>query len=204
MPTQDAAASITFVVLLGWCLKLAGAEHASVEHAPLWPEKFERPAIAAIVVCFLAGTAYAARTDLRPVARAERADFPYRYGFVATDENDRDFQWTAGKALDLIPIQNRWLKVVIGAVAPDSAEHPVEVKVWRDGDLVLRLTRRGHFPVERWIRLPDNKKFARIEIQVSRTWRASDIGRNDSRVRGAAVGKWEFAHWTPKGAVLIE
>jgi hypothetical protein len=202
MPTQDTAASITFVVLATWCLKML--HDGSPPQASFWPEKFERLAIATVTLCFLAGTAYEARTDLRPAVRAQRAEFPYRYGFGAFDENDREFQWTGRHAVDVFPAENRYVRLLIGAVAPNAAAHPVIVKVWRDDELILKLTRSGNFPVERWVRLRDGERFARLEIQVSRTWRATDIGRDDPRERGVAVGTWIFAHWTPKGAVLIE
>src|SRR5439155_20078600 len=131
MPTQDVAASITFVVLAGWCLKLTGAGERSTEPSWPWSAKWEARGIAAVLVCFCAGTVYDARTDLRPAVRAERAAFPYRYGFGAIDENDREFQWTARHAVSVFPKENRYLRIVLGPVAPDAAARPVEVKVWR-------------------------------------------------------------------------
>ena len=205
IPTQDAAASITFVVLAAWCLKLTGVDTPSPPKARVWPERFEWPAVLAVLVCFLAGTAYEARHDLRPAARAVRAEYPYTYGFVAADEHDADFQWTGSTAVDVFPIENRWMKLVIGAAAPDAAEKPVEVRVWRNDTLILTLNRRSDFPVERWIRLPDHERFVGLRIEVSRTWRPADFGRGtDRQERGVEIGKREFVYWTPKGAVTVE
>jgi hypothetical protein len=158
-----------------------------------------------VLVCFLAGTLYEARHDLRPEARAVRAEYPYKYGFVAADDHDPDFQWTGSKAVDVFPVENRWMKLVIGAAAPDAAEKPVDVRVWRNDTLILTLSRRSDFPLERWIRLPDHERYAGLRIEVSRTWRPADFGRGtDRQERGVEVGKREFAYWPAKGAVTIE
>ncbi|HEV3214153.1 MAG TPA: O-antigen ligase family protein [Vicinamibacterales bacterium] len=204
MPTQDTAASITFVVLAAWCLKLVGADGPG-RSAELWPVSFEWPTIALVLISFIGGTLYEARTDLRPPVRATRAEFPYKYGFAEPDGKNSDFQWTEKKAVDVFPIGNRWMRLVLGSVAPDAAEKPVEVKVWRNDELILRLRRRSDFPLERWIRLSDHEKFVRLEIEVGRTWRPVDFGRGlDRQERGVEVGKQEFAYWPPAGAVTID
>jgi len=201
MPTQDAAVSFTFVVLAAWCLKLS---EPAAQQAPPWLARFEWPAVAAILICFVGGTLYAARTDLRPPVRATRAEFRYKYGFGAPSERNPDFHWTAKKAVDVFPIENRWMRLVLGAVAPDADEKPVEVKVWRNDQLILRANRRSDFPLERWVRLSDHEKFVRIQIEVGRTWKPADGALPVAPERGVEVGKWEFAYWPPPGAVTVE
>jgi hypothetical protein len=204
IPTQDTAASITFIVLAAWCLKLTGAGAVSLTHARPWAGRFEWPAVLAVLACFLAGTAYEARHALRPAARAARAEYPYQYGFMA-DADHSEFRWTRSTAVDVFPIENRWVKLVIGAAAPDAAEKPVVVRVWRNDTLILTLPRRSDFPLERWIRLPDHERYVGLRIEVSRTWRPADFGRGaDREERGVEVGKWEFVYWTPQGAVTVE
>ncbi len=178
MPTQDAAASITFVVVVGWCLRLKAAAAFAMTAPANRPARAEWAAMLIALACFLGGTAYAARTDLRPPVRAIRIDFPYRYGFVPE----------------------------IGAVAPDAAEKPVQVNVRINRKLILRVNRRGHFPITRWIRMPSYGTPVMIQIDVDRTWRSSDFGGPVEEVkRGVAVREWLFTDDDPpKGSVTIE
>lgn len=206
MPAQDAAASITFVVLAAWCLKLTVPDDVSVSAVRARLSKGEWAVIIFVLVCFLGGTAYAGWTELRPPYRALRADYPYRYGFYPTDESKSDFRWTGAKAVEVMPREKRWLKLVIGAVAPDAAQNPVPVKVWFNRQLVLRVNRHGDFPITRWIRLPDDKKYVMIQIDVGRTWRPADFGVDEGQgERGVEVANWMFKDEDPpKGSITFE
>ena len=150
---------------------------------------------------------YTARYRLRVPQRAEAAGWPYQYGFY-DDDPDSDIRWTAGKDVDVFKIvrrnEDRFLKLDIGAVAPDADQRPVEVKVWRDDDLVLRLRRRNDFLTTRYVCVPRARKMMRMQVEVSRTWRPSDYGREtDRRERGVAVGKWSFVYDPPKNALVV-
>jgi hypothetical protein len=163
--------------------------------------------ISTIVAVSVSGTAYTSRFRLRAPVRAEAAGWPYHYGFY-DDEPDSAVRWTAGKAVDVFEIRNRnedrFLKLDIGAVAPDADQHPVEVKVWRDDDLVLRLRRRSDFVTTRYVCVPRARKMMRMQVEVSRTWRLSDYGRGtDRRERGVAVGRWTFVYDPPKNAFVV-
>jgi O-antigen ligase len=205
VPTQDAAASVTFIVLAGWCLKLTDVENTTDQTVRARLSKVEWAAILSILMCFLGGTAYAGWTELRPPLRALRVDVPYRYGFTP-DENDPEFRWTGAKAVEVLAREKRWLRLVIGAVAPDAGKNPVQVKVWIDRRLILRVNRHGNFPIVRWIRMPDDKQHVMIEIAASRTWRPSDFGLHGAeRIRGVAVGSWVFSDEDPpRGSVTFE
>jgi hypothetical protein len=202
MPTQDTAASISFVVFAGWCLKLTGVERPPVnQNRARW--NLEWAAILVILFTFLGGTAYAAWTDLRPPHRALRADFPYQYGFSAPDKDEPQFRWTGAKAVDVFHSDKRWLVLVIGAVAPDAAEHPVRVRVWFNDQLILRVDRRSNFPITKYIKMPAYGTPIMIQIQTSRTWRPVDFGLGDDRQeRGVAVGNWVFRDEDPPKASL--
>jgi O-Antigen ligase len=205
MPTQDAAASITFVVIVSWCLSLK-AECAFLKRPAIGRSTMlEWGVMLGVLVSFLSGTAYAARNELRPVSRAARSGFPYRYGFTV-DSSDSTIRWTGRKAVELITADKRWLKVELGQVAPDAEANPVPVSVSIDKTLILRVSRRSNFPLVRWVRMPPYGTPLTVQIEVERTWRPSDFGRSsDTNERGVTVREWVFTDEDPpKGSVTIE
>jgi hypothetical protein len=182
MPTQNAAVTVTLWTLAFWYLALVGVPRGDRQMVRLGTRTWL--AIWAIV-----------------------AGWPYRYGFY-DDESDSAGRWTAGKAVDVFeiphPDEDRFLKLDIGAVAPDADRRPVEVKVWRDDDLVLRVRRRGEGLATRYVCVPPGRKMMMMQIEVSRTWRPSDYGRGaDQREHGVAVGKWTFVYDPPKNAFVV-
>ncbi len=206
MPTQNPAVLVSFLALTFWWLRLTEpADGETTTRSPLGAREWTF--IGGILGCFLAGTAYVGWTELRPPYRAIRADWKYQYGFHDDVENS-EVRWTEGKAVDVFPIEQpneyRWLKLVIGAVAPDADQRPVVVNVWRDHELILRLTRRSDVQKTWYVGVPKGRKMMMVQIEVSRSWRAVDYGRRgDPWERGVAVGKWTFAYDPPKGELLI-
>jgi hypothetical protein len=202
MPTQDTAASISFVVVAAWCLKLTADDEAAVESPPR--RRLEWAAATLVLLAFLGGTAFAGWNELRPPYRALRADFPYQYGFGAPDE--QGVRWTAAKAVDVFHADRRWLKIAIGAVAPDAAARPVRVRIWYNKALLLQVDRRGTFPITKYIKMPASGTPIMIQIDVSRTWKPADFGLgSDRQERGVAVGTWEFLQEDPpKGSLTLE
>lgn len=201
VPTQDPAASLTFIVLTCWCLKL------TVVDARVSPELTRREwaAVLAVLICFLGGTAYAGWTQLRPPRRAVRASYEYEYGFFHADDNRPGFRWAEKKAVTVLPGNGRWLRLVLGDVAPDAAQEPVEIKIWRNDELILRVNRRSKFPLERYVRLPQGQEHTMIQIAVARVWRPSAFGHTgDDRPRGVEVGDWVLSDRLPRGAVGID
>ncbi|MCM3881639.1 MAG: O-antigen ligase family protein [Vicinamibacterales bacterium] len=200
VPAQDAAASLTFIILVCWCLKLTTIDSGRAPIGDTRPGRLEWMAIIAVLGGFLGGTVYAARTDLRPPRRAVRFHFPFSYGFTA-DRTDPSIRWTGAKAVEVFEADKRWFKLEFGEVAPDAAEKPVDVKVWLNRLQILRVSRRGNFPVTRWIRMPAHGTPLMMEIHVDRTWRPSA----DEEARGIAVRAWAFADEDPpKGSITIE
>jgi O-antigen ligase len=205
MPTQDAAASISFVVVAYWCLILKDRRALAVPDDSGGPGRGEWAVILLVLGSFLGATVYTANTDLRPPIRALQTDTGFRYGFFR-DKLDPTIRWTGAKAVEVFTADKRWLKLELGAVAPDAAEHPVQVRVSLNGSQILRVSRRSDFPIVRWIRMPDRRARLMLQIDVDRTWRRSDPGGlSDLVERGVAVGDLFFA-WEdpPKGSVTIE
>ena len=206
MPTQDVAVFFTFLVFVVWWVKLTD-HHPIAAETPSPIDRRQWTLIGGVLGCFLAGTAYAGWNELRPPFRAMRADWKYQYGFH-DPEPGSDLRWTEGKAVDVFEIgdahEDRWLKLTLGAVAPDADQRPVEVKVWRDHELILRLTRRSDTVKNWYVRVPTGRKMMMLQIEASRTWRPADYGRGpDQRERGVMVGKWRFSFDAPKGEFEI-
>jgi hypothetical protein len=205
MPAQDAAASISFVVMACWCIKLKGGWAFTGPGGAGRPTRLAWTAILVVLASFIGGTVYAARTQLRPPVRALRNDFPYRYGLIQ-DRTDPTLRWTAGRAVEVFPADKRWFKLEIGAVAPDAAKKPVQVEVSINHTQILRVSRTSNFPITRWIRMPSYGTPLMLQIDVDRTWRPSDFGDPaDEEKRGVAIRQWFFTDDDPpKGSVTIE
>jgi hypothetical protein len=205
MPTQDAAASISFIIVAGWCMKLKGAGASANPVRSGWLSPLEWAAILILLLGFVGGTIEAANHQLRPPLRAMRVNFPYRYGFIP-DKTDPLVRWTQSKAVEVFPADKRWMKLEIGDVAPDAASKPVQVKVSINRKVILRVSRRGNFPVTRWIRMPAYGTLLMIQINVDRTWRPADFGNSDDQQeRGVAVRGWSFSDEDPpKGSITFE
>jgi hypothetical protein len=166
----------------------------------------EWAAIVVVLACFLGGTVYAGKTELRPPLRALRIGFPYRYGFF-TDRNDPAIRWTGAKAVEVFSSDKRWLKLVIADVAPDAERNPVQVTVSINRELILRVNRRASFPITRWIRMPPVYGTPMMmQIDVNRTWRPSDLNAAaEPQERGVAIREWSFRDEDPpKGSVTFE
>jgi hypothetical protein len=208
MPTQNIAVTVTLWTLAFWFVALVGLPGQGAGDsrlARLGPRTWL--AIWLIVALAASGTVYVGRHRLRVPYRAAAVGWPYQYGFYG-DEPQGDIHWTAGKAVDVFeivrPNEDRYLKLDIGAVAPDADQRPVEIKVWRDEDLVLRLRRRSDGLATRYVCVPRGRKMMMIQVDVSRTWRPSDYGRGtDQREHGVAVGKWTFVYDPPKNAFVV-
>ncbi len=200
VPTQDTAASISFVVFACWCLKQTGTARARASGTPP-PRTWFWAGAAAVLTAFLTGTVYAAATELRPPVRARRIDAPYRYGF-SQDPLDARFLWTSGRAVEVLRAEKRWLRLELGAAAPDAGSNPVRVTVRIDGVEVLRVERRGTFPIVRWIRLPDDDRMVLIEVLAGRTWQPPEAAAK--RPRGVQVAHWAFSDEPPRGAAIID
>ena len=205
MPTQDAAASISLVVLACWCMMLKEWRGLASFARTRQRARLEWAMIVVVLAGFLGGTVQAARGTLRPPLRALGTGVPYRYGFTP-DTSDPTIRWTGAKAVEIITAEKRWLKVEVGDVAPDAASKPVHVNVLLNRKSVISVTRRNNFPITRWIRMPKYGTSLMMQIEVSRTWRPADFGGAvEDGERGVAVRVWTFSDADPpKGSVTFE
>ena len=206
IPTQDTAASITFVVFACWCMRLKGFPQVGATEGFSRISNREWAAIVVLLACFLGGTVYAGKTELRPPLRALRIGFPYRYGFFA-DRTDPTIRWAGAKAVEVFSSDKRWLKLVIGDVAPDAEQNPVQVTVSINREVILDVNRRSSFPITRWVKMPAVYGTPMMmEIDVDRTWRPSDVdAAAEPQERGVAIREWSFQDEDPpKGSITFE
>jgi hypothetical protein len=191
VPGQATPIVVTFWTFAFWYLSV-------VE----WPNRFDpaRPqilagpvwAIALVVVAVHAATTFASASgDLLPQNRAKRFGWYYRYGLHDLErsrDGGRGRIWTMKDSLAVIPVEGRVLKFVCWIDHPDT--DPVEIKVWADGKLVLSTSlRKGENAAIDIPASPGEQRMI-IETSVSRTFRPSDHGANDTRELGLAMADW--------------
>ncbi|MDA1092180.1 MAG: hypothetical protein O3A25_02740 [Acidobacteria bacterium] len=191
MPTQNAAVTVTFWVLVFWYTGLVQAPGGS---PPRWldgPRTWA--AVWAIGAIYVVGLTYVSWVDLRVPFRAQRADWDYAYGFYepefagTTDE----FRWASRRALAVVPVGDRWIEVTAWTQHPDQGERPVDLTVWIDGTPLIESRREDGEPITASVRIPEGRLRVVIETEVERTWRPSDRGEADTRELGPGV-RWRF------------
>lgn len=202
MPGQVPVVAVTFIAFVFW---LVTANHATAQ-ATTTIRTWGWAGMTTTVGVFLAATTVVALTDMRPPYRALRAGWPYHYGFFNFEgTSDAQFRWTMQKAVNVVPVGGPWLELVVGgSVPPDAGQDPLEVKLWRDRSLILRVLRRDGSPIRRYVRMHDGASWVMLQIETDRTWRPSDYGATDTRELGVTVAPWTWVNRPPAGAITIE
>ena len=152
------------------------------------------PGILVVSGIYVVALSAASFSTLRVTERAAMADWTYEYGFHGWEKAAGlgDYRWTRRSAVAVIPVEEPWLHLVLDAFRPDLADDPVTVRVWIEGRLAAEIRLEGPGKVERFLRLPAGHKRARVELDVSRTWRPSERGARDNRELGVAVARWRY------------
>lgn len=205
MPGQEIAVAMTFWTMAFWYVSLAGAPAAAPLRLPAWA------AIAAVLVIYAAGTARAAANELRVPVRAARGGWAYSYGFYPPErgEDGGEYRWTRQRAVAVIDAPARWMALTIsvnhfkiagGPPASEIGRHApiraVDVKVWRDQQLVVEEHLTNTAPVTEYIAVPDGEQRLLLETWVSRVITPRDVGIADDRELGLLV-KWDFVDARP-------
>jgi hypothetical protein len=206
MPTQSPAVALTFWTFAFWYVLLV--DPPALRHDPARTPREIRapwPLVWAIAIVFVAGTAYVATTDLRVPYRALRADWYYVSGLSrpVVRPDGLEFRVTDKKAVEVFPAEKRWLKLTIWANHPDAERDPVEIRIWRDRELILRTVARDATPIIRYVEASAGQARIMIQTWVERTWRPSDFGQPDSRSQGLSIAKWEWLDTPPPGAEIV-
>ena len=209
MPGQEIVVAMTFWTMAFWYVWLVGAPPPAPIRLPVWA------AIAAVLGVYAAGTVRAAANELRVPVRAARGGWAYSYGFYPPErgENGDEYRWTRQRAVAVIDAPARWMALTISVnhfkiaggspasgISPHAPIRAVDVKVWRDRQLVVEAHLTTTAPVTEYISVPDGDRRLMLETWVSRVIRPRDVGVADDRELGLLVN-WDFLDALPAGGV---
>ena len=207
MPTQSIAVTLTFWTLAFWYAQLAGGAPRSPLGRLGFPNdvgtsKAAWLAVWTVAALSVVGTAYSARHELRVPARAARFGWPYSYGWYGpeTDANG-EFRWAGRRAVAVIDATRPWMKLTVSVNHADIAKRPVDVRIWRDREVVLAATLRSTDPVTEYVAMPGDRPRVVLETWVNRVVRPADFGVPDSRELGLMV-RWELSDAPAPRALL--
>jgi len=131
--------------------------------------------------------------------------FDYDYGFydpeVAPD--GETVRWTAQRSVVVMPAPTRWIRMSFMVNHPDLPANPVDVRLRRNNELILRKRLRGPAPTVVYIQVPARDARVMLETWVSRVARPSDYGMPDRRVLGLLV-HWDFVDAPAANGEVIE
>lgn len=198
LPSQSAAITITFWVIVFWFVLERGGDVAGAPAIRNWR------VVAGLTVALVAGhavmTAVDAVGNLRPRHRAERLGWYYRYGYHISNDgfdvepdpggNKIGRRWTMKDSLAVVKVKGKVLKFVAWIDHPDSDVNPVHTQVWADGNLVYEGDLRRN-PIFLDIPATPGRSHMVIETSVERTFRPSDSGNSrDTRALGLSIRDW--------------
>jgi hypothetical protein len=159
VPGQDVTVAITFWTVAFWYVALVEPPAAPVP-MPRW---MSAAAVAVAIVC-AAGTAQLALTRLRVPERAMRKTWPYSYGFASaqTVDGDDGYRRSRSHAVAVLDAPSRWLSVSVRADTR-SGEPPMDVRVWADGQTVLKAQLSSGGPLTAIVQLPEQSRRVLLE-----------------------------------------
>jgi hypothetical protein len=204
MPTQNTAVLMTFWTFVFWHEHLI--ERPSAASAGRASGRWRWFAACVLVLIYGGAVWRVGATALRVPNRAERAGWPYAYGFYDLEKSPGGgaYRWTGQRAVAvfLTPGRASYVPLTFWAHHPDIREHPVRVRIWIRGRLDVDTILADSQPVSRYIYVPADEPAVLVEIAVDRTWRPSDAGAHDARALGVAVADWDFVCCPPFGAII--
>ena len=191
MPGQDPMVAMTFWVLAAWYVRLRGMP-ADDRPIPAWGWT----SMIAVLAVFAAASIVMAHTSLRLPQRALRARQPFSYGYapIIGAGPDTGYRGVNTRAVAVVEPQARWLAVTVRLMAHDTPPAPVEVRVWADGEVVLKASLTTPAPFTGFVRVGETHGPLLIETSACTHGRpcwwpfTSDSGM---------LMKWEFVDDAP-------
>ena len=199
VPGQSIAVAFTFWTLVWWFIdEVRGWKPPrGVTNSP---RRLVWAALWLLVFAYGAASLHAARTYLRPPIQAMRADIDYSAGFYEP-EGDPPYRWTKKRAVAVMPVTKRWIKLDVSVNHFDVAQRPVGAKVWVNGHLTLDTSLTSPATTTRYALVGDGPKRMMLETWVSRVLGPKEIGLSDSRELGLMV-RWTFVDAPPADATV--
>jgi O-antigen ligase/polysaccharide polymerase Wzy-like membrane protein len=196
MPGQDVMVVVTFWTVAFWYVSLVG-----IPSPPACLSARTWVLIVALLVVYAGGTADAAIQRLRVPFRAQRGGWPYSYGFAdpEPDASGESFRRAGRRAVAVVDAPTEWLALSVSLDPRNAVVQPVDVKLWRDRELVLRSRLRTAVPLTQYVRVPSHEKRVLIETSATRV-----AGPNDSDVERnrepEVMVRWTFVDAPPAEA----
>jgi hypothetical protein len=163
MGTQHPALFLTFATLVFWLgALLEGAPRMILPSTAWW-------AAVALALLVAGGQLYNATHDLRVPHRALAHNFTYGYGFSEPQSHPTlgMVRQTARHAVGVIPAEHAFFQVTLIA-AHATPEQPVQIRMWRAGQLITDQRASGTEPIVRFVGIPSGDDQLMIELDVSR------------------------------------
>lgn len=197
VPTQTPAVLIMATTLVFFVARATDVtEDGGERGASAWAWR----AVWIAALLFAAATFWVARTELRVPYRALRAGWAYQHGWYAVERSaGGPFRWTREHAVAVFPARPGYLRLRFWARHQAIETRPVDVRIRLRDEVIVDVTLRDREPVERYVYVPAGRPWLMIETDVSRTFRATDGGRE----LGLAMSDWTFVPRPPDGAVVI-
>lgn len=194
MPGQSAAVAVTFWTFAFWYLRAASADPPPVPASPSGGTRAAGALALALVGVHAAATGAVALGELRPAERAVRFDWYYRYGIYDLEEppDGAPYRWTMRRAVAVIPVEGRVLKLEAWIDHPDAEARPVTVKVWADDRLVRASSIRRGERIRADVPATPGRERLILRTEVDRAWRPVDHGGTDPRELGLAIADWNW------------
>ena len=160
MPGQAVVVAMTFWTIAFWYASLTG----TVRGGGVLP-RWMWATVLAVTIIAGAGTATMATTKLRVPERARASTWPYSYGFTApqTVDGDDGYRRTRSHALTVLDAPSGWLSVSVRPDVKAANGQPIDVRVWADGDTVLKAQLLNNSPLTAIVRLPTGAKRVLLE-----------------------------------------
>jgi len=184
MSGQEIGVALTFWTVAFWYVWLVGPPQP-VRPAPrrAWA------AVVTLLVVFTVGTTAAALGALRVPFRAQRAGWPYSYGFGDPLRiGDAEYKPVTGRAVEVVDASSGWMALTFLANPAGGSGRSRTVRAWCDGRLVVDDPVPTD-PLTKLIRLRDTQK--RVVLEVSFTGGAP--GLDTAGIRGPdGFVRWGF------------
>ena len=163
VPTVHPATMVSVAIGLFFAGVTMQPERGRSDSGVWWTTAF------AIMATTTAGQLMSANAALRPPHRAVALGVPYTYGMAPVEglSANGEMRWIESGALAVRPVERRWFEMTFWHPRPSPSSPPVEVRVRRDGQEVLRRSIPAASPESFFFEVPPDRRSLIFEFTVS-------------------------------------